>query len=56
MAAAVNAPPDVADPLAKPAAGDPELLDQLERLAALRASGALDDVEFTAAKRRLLGL
>ncbi|WP_165314270.1 SHOCT domain-containing protein [Agromyces protaetiae] len=33
---------------------DLDLLDGLERLAALRAAGALDDDEYAAAKRRLL--
>ncbi|AUG81296.1 hypothetical protein CFP65_6649 [Kitasatospora sp. MMS16-BH015] len=32
-----------------------ELLDLLERLAALRTAGALDEAEFAAAKRKLLG-
>jgi len=43
-----------AAPAATPAAGT-DLLAQLDRIAQLRASGALDDREFTAAKARLLG-
>lgn len=35
--------------------GDDDLLARLERLAALRQSGALSDSEFAAAKRRILG-
>ena len=48
-------PPDQAG--AAPAAGDspPTLIDQLERLAGLRASGALTEAEFQEQKRRLLG-
>ncbi|MFC1402177.1 MULTISPECIES: SHOCT domain-containing protein [Streptacidiphilus] len=41
---------------APPAGEGGELLDQLERLAALHDSGALDDAEFAAAKKRLLQL
>ncbi|MFJ9770181.1 SHOCT domain-containing protein [Kitasatospora sp. NPDC101157] len=37
-----------------PATGD-QLIDQLERLAALRASGALTEEEFSRAKQRLIG-
>ena len=33
---------------------DPDLVDELERLAALHESGALTDEEYAAAKRRLL--
>ena len=35
--------------------GKPDPIAQLERLAALHASGALSDAEFAAAKARLLG-
>ena len=35
--------------------GTPDPIAQLERLAALHASGALSDEEFAAAKARLLG-
>jgi hypothetical protein len=38
-----------------PAGGDDDLLSQLERLTALRASGALTESEFRAQKRKLLG-
>ncbi|MFC9325390.1 SHOCT domain-containing protein [Kitasatospora sp. NPDC057015] len=42
-----------------PATGSPatgaDLLDQLERLAALRTAGALTEEEFTRAKQRLIG-
>ncbi|MEV6208368.1 SHOCT domain-containing protein [Kitasatospora sp. NPDC051914] len=42
---------------AAPAAAAPpaDLLDQLERLAALHSAGALTDEEFTRAKQRLIG-
>lgn len=40
---------------AAPAASGAELLDQLERLAALHAAGALTDEEFGRAKQRLIG-
>ena len=48
-------PPPAGEP---PAAGIPDekLAADLERLATLRRSGALDDAEFAAAKRRRLGL
>lgn len=52
-AAVTTAVPAATSP---PAAPGGELLDRLERLAALRASGALDDAEFAAAKQRLLDL
>jgi hypothetical protein len=49
----VQTPPAVAAP---PAPAAPEgLVEQLERLAGLRAAGVLDDAEFAAAKARLLG-
>ncbi|CAM5385475.1 SHOCT domain-containing protein [Streptomyces viridifaciens] len=38
-----------------PAPSGDRLVDQLERLAALRASGALTDEEFSRAKQRLIG-
>ncbi|SOB83661.1 SHOCT domain-containing protein [Streptomyces sp. 1331.2] len=41
--------------LAKPAPGGEQLIDQLERLAALHTSGALTPDEFTRAKQRLIG-
>ncbi|MFD0272512.1 SHOCT domain-containing protein [Kitasatospora sp. NPDC127111] len=44
-----------AAPAAAPAASGAELLDQLERLAALHASGALTPEEFSRAKQRLIG-
>ena len=47
------APPAPATPV-PPASGD--VLDGLERLAALHQQGALTDVEFSAAKAKLLGL
>ena len=59
--APATAPPNDDDPLvAKSAAPRPEpvhdeLLEQLQRLAALREKGLLTEVEFTAQKRRLLG-
>ncbi|SFB07962.1 Short C-terminal domain-containing protein [Cellulomonas marina] len=46
--------PVVAVPAPTPTGGG-SLIDQLERLAALRAQGHLDDEEFAAAKRRVLG-
>ncbi|MEV7602713.1 SHOCT domain-containing protein [Kitasatospora sp. NPDC089797] len=51
--AARTTPPPAPAP-AELSAGE-QLLGQLERLAALRASGALTDEEFTRAKQRLLG-
>ena len=61
--AAPAAPPNVEDPLvAEPlppletkAPVRDELLEQLQRLAALREKGLLTEVEFTTQKRRLLG-
>ena len=47
------APPAPATPV-PPASGD--VLDGLERLAALHQQGALTDAEFSAAKAKLLGL
>lgn len=41
-------------PSAEPPASDGRLVDALERLAALRARGALTESEFAEAKRRLL--
>jgi hypothetical protein len=38
------------------AAGSGTITDQIERLAALHAQGAISAEEFTAAKQRLLGL
>ena len=39
---------------AQPSGGEAAVVDELERLAVLRRSGAIDDDEFAAAKRRLL--
>lgn len=50
---AATQPPAPATPV-PPASGD--ALDGLERLAALHQQGALTDVEFSAAKAKLLGL
>ena len=50
---AATQPPAPATPV-PPASGD--VLDGLERLAALHQQGALTDVEFSAAKAKLLGL
>jgi hypothetical protein len=50
------ATPPPGPPPAPPApASPPTLADELERLSALHASGALTDEEFAAAKQRLLG-
>jgi hypothetical protein len=51
-AAAAPAPPA---PVAAAAPGSEELIDQLGKLADLKAQGLLDDAEFAAAKARLLG-
>ena len=51
-AAAAPAP---AAPVAPAAPGSEELIDQLGKLADLKAQGLLDDAEFAAAKARLLG-
>jgi len=51
--AAAAAPAPVAAPAAAPAADD--LTAQIERLAAMKASGVLTDEEFASAKARLLG-
>ena len=40
---------------ASSAAGDTDVIGKLERAAALRRSGALDDAEFEALKAKLLG-
>lgn len=50
----VEARQRTAGPTFAPAAGDAPLVEALERLAALRARGALTDAEFAEAKRRLL--
>ncbi|CAM3531699.1 SHOCT domain-containing protein [Occultella aeris] len=52
-AAAQNAVAQQAPASAAPVGGD--LVDELQRLASLRDSGALTDAEFDAAKARLLG-
>lgn len=41
-------------PATESASGDGDLLDQLQRLADLKAAGVLDDAEFAAAKAKLL--
>ncbi len=43
-------------PTSREAAPDSDMISQLERLAQLRASGAISEEEFRAAKARLLGL
>lgn len=49
-------PPPPAPAAAPPAtAATDDLIDQLGRLADLKAAGVLDDAEFAAAKARLLG-
>lgn len=50
------APAAAPAPAPAPAGGGGDLLAELERLAALRTAGVLTDVEFTAAKAKLLGL
>lgn len=50
------AAPVAAAPAAAPTGGGGDLNSELERLAALRDQGILDAEEFTAAKRKLLGL
>jgi dihydroxyacid dehydratase/phosphogluconate dehydratase len=59
-AAATQAPPVQAAPAAPPPpasapAGTGDLIDQLGKLADLKAAGVLDDAEFATAKARLLG-
>jgi hypothetical protein len=54
-AAPAAAAPAPAAPVAAAAPGSEELVDQLGRLADLKAQGLLDDAEFAAAKARLLG-
>ncbi len=53
-----SAPPAAAPPVTTvaEASGASDLNSELERLAALKAQGVLDDEEFKAAKRKLLGL
>lgn len=46
-------PPPAAAPAAAPAGDD--LMDQLSKLADMKAAGLLDDAEFAAAKAKLLG-
>lgn len=48
-------PPPAPAPAA-PATGGPDLMAELEKLAAFKQQGLLDDEEFAAAKRKLLGL
>ncbi len=50
--AAAAAPPA---PVAAPAAAAPDLMDELSKLADLKAAGVLTDDEFAAAKAKLLG-
>jgi hypothetical protein len=54
-AAPAAAAPAPAAPVAAAAPGSEELIDQLGKLADLKAQGLLDDAEFAAAKARLLG-
>jgi Short C-terminal domain len=51
---AQQAPPPAAPAPAAAPAGD-DMVDQLKQLADLKASGALSDEEFNAAKAKLLG-
>jgi len=44
-----------AQPAPAPAAAGGDLMDQLSKLADLKASGVLNDAEFAAAKAKLLG-
>ncbi|TYC74755.1 SHOCT domain-containing protein [Streptomyces sp. CB01881] len=53
--AAQELPAAPAAPAEAPAASGAELLDQLERLAALHTAGALTTEEFSRAKQRLIG-
>jgi hypothetical protein len=46
--------PPAAVPVALPSATD-DLIAQLQKLAALKEAGALDDAEFAAAKAKILG-
>jgi uncharacterized membrane protein YhaH (DUF805 family) len=46
--------PDLAGPTARAAASSMPKVEQLERLATLRASGAIDDLEFTRLKANLM--
>lgn len=48
-------PPAEASPEAPAPADDDGLADQLQKLSALKESGALSDEEFSAAKAKLLG-
>lgn len=54
VAAAAPPPPAPAAP-APAAAGEDDLIDQLERLGKLREQGILTDAEFAAQKAKLLG-
>ena len=47
--------PDTTTRLARDATADDAAVEQLGRLADLKAQGLLDDAEFAAAKVRLLG-
>ena len=47
--------PQVPEPRAGQASGDPDVLGQLTKLVQMHDSGALTDEEFSAAKSRLLG-
>ena len=56
QAQAAPAPPAAAPAAAAPAAGGGgSIVDQLKQLSDLKASGALSDQEFEAAKAKLLG-
>ncbi len=54
-ARAARSTPATAPAPAAPATSPADLLDQLERLAALHTAGALSDDEFSRAKQRLIG-
>ena len=47
--------PQVPEPRAGQASGDPDVLGQLTKLVEMHERGALTDEEFSAAKARLLG-
>lgn len=54
-AAAQYAAPAAPAPPAPPAAGGVDLVAEIQKLAALKDAGILDDAEFAAAKAKLLG-
>lgn len=47
--------PVAAAPAPAPTGGGDDLMDQLQKLADMKAAGILDDAEFAAAKAKLLG-